>query len=370
MIRRSTMMNLLNGSSMRAGFAALAWLASATLSTAARAETIDVFLCAGSVSQTMPDGRRVPMWGYARVSSAAELGPGCGAAATVPGPPIELPPAGGSPGPTTLQVHLYNDGIPEGISIVVPGQTTKLEPVRNPDGRVRSFTAEAAAGTVTTYTWPNFSPGTYAYQSGSHPAVQVQMGLYGAITRDAAPDLAYPGVPYAHDVVLLYSEIDPELHDAVASGRYGSPPFTSTIDYRPRYHLVNGEAHVPSVTPPIAAGTAGRATLLRLLNLGLESHAPTFLGGHLALVAEDGHAYPNGREQYSVLLAAGKTRDAVWVPASSGRYVIYDRRFRLESGAGLFGGMLAELEIGAAVEAGSTQPARGVPEPAVTAGAR
>jgi FtsP/CotA-like multicopper oxidase with cupredoxin domain len=364
------MLNPSNGILRRAGLAALAWLASATLSTLARAETVDVFLCAGSVSQSMPDGRRVPMWGYARVSSAAELAPGCGAAATVPGPLLELPPGGVSPEPTTLHVHLYNDGIPEGVSIVVPGQTTRLEPVRNPDGRVRSFTAEAAAGSIATYTWPNFSPGTYAYQSGSHPAVQVQMGLYGAITRDVAPNVAYPGMPYAHDVVLLYSEIDPELHDAVASGRYGSPPFTSTIDYRPRYHLVNGQAHVASVTPPIAAGTAGEATLLRLLNLGLESHAPTFLGGHLALVAEDGHAYPNGREQYSVLLAAGKTRDAVWVPASSGRYVIYDRRFRLESGAGLFGGMLAELDVAAAAEPARIPPAPRALDPGVAARAR
>jgi FtsP/CotA-like multicopper oxidase with cupredoxin domain len=363
------MMHLSMPAFRRAGLVALAWLSSATLSTPARAETIDVFLCAGRVSQSMPDGRRVPMWGYARVGSAAELAAGCGAAATVPGPQLELPPGGGSPEPTTLRVHLYNDDIPEGVSIVVPGQTTKLEPVRNADGRVRSFTAEAAAGTIVTYTWPSFSPGTYAYHSGSHPAVQVQMGLYGAITRDVAPGVAYPGVAYAHDVVLLYSEIDPELHDAVASGRYGSPPFTSTIDYRPRYHLVNGEAHVASVTPPVAAGTAGEATLLRLLNLGLESHAPTFLGGHLTLVAEDGHAAPSVREQYSVLLAAGKTRDAVWVPASSGRYVIYDRRFRLESGAGLFGGMLAELEIAAAPEPGSTPSAR-TSESEAAAGAR
>jgi FtsP/CotA-like multicopper oxidase with cupredoxin domain len=359
------MMDLLKCSTMRAGFVAVAWLVSATLSSVARAETIDVFLCAGTVSQTMPDGRRVPMWGYARVSSAAELGPGCGAAATVPGPLLELPPGSVSPEPTTLYVHLYNDGIPEGVSIVVPGQIAKLEPVRNANGRVRSFTAEAVTGTIATYTWPNFSPGTYAYQSGSHPAVQVQMGLFGAITRDVGPNIAYPGVPYAHDVVLLYSEIDPELHDAVAGGRYGRPPFTSTIDYRPRYHLVNGAAYVASVTPPIAAGAAGQATLLRLLNLGLESHAPTFLGGHLALVAEDGHAYPNGRAQYSVLLAAGKTRDAVWLPASAGRYVIYDRRLRLESGAGLVGGMLAELEIAAAADGGSTPSVRAVSAPGV-----
>jgi FtsP/CotA-like multicopper oxidase with cupredoxin domain len=277
---------------------------------------------------------------------------------------LELPPASASDTALTLQVHLYNDGIPEGVSFVIPGQIATLAPVRSADGRVRSFTAEAAAGATSTYVWPSFSPGTYAYQSGSHPAVQVQMGLYGAIKQDVAPALAQPGVAYARDVVLLYSEIDPELHDAVARGDYGAPPFTSTIDYRPRYHLVNGEPHVAGATPPIAAGAAGQATLLRLLNLGLESHVPTLLGGHVSVVAEDGQPYPHRRQQYSVLLAAGKTRDALWVPERAGRYVVYDRRMRLESGAGLFGGMLSELEVAAAPEATSPTITNGTPREA------
>ena len=38
------------------------------------------------------------------------------------------------------------------------------------------------------------APGTYLYQSGSHPAVQVQMGLYGGVTSDAAAGEVYSGV--------------------------------------------------------------------------------------------------------------------------------------------------------------------------------
>lgn len=352
-----------------AALAALAWLSASAAPRVARAETIELFLCAGRVARTMPDGRSVPLWGYASVPSAAELVPGCGAAATVPGPVLALPPASESDAALTLQIHLYNDGIPEGVSLVIPGQIAALAPVRNADGRVRSFTAEATAGATATYSWPSFAPGTYAYQSGSHPAVQVQMGLYGAIKRDVAPALAQPGVAYARDVVLLYSELDPELHDAVDRGDYGAAPFTSTIDYRPRYHLVNGEPHVAGSTSPLEAGHAGQATLLRLLNLGLESHVPTLLGGHVSVVAEDGQPYPYPRQQYSVLLAAGKTRDALWVPEQPGRYVVYDRRMRLESGGGLFGGMLSELEV-AAAPGGASPPITDDGTPPEAGGAR
>ncbi len=71
------------------------------------------------------------------------------------------------------------------------------------------MTHEAAEnGGLATY---NFvaAPGTYLYQSGSHPAKQVQMGLYGGVTNDAAVGQAYAGVPYNNEISLLYSEIDP-----------------------------------------------------------------------------------------------------------------------------------------------------------------
>lgn len=323
----------------------------------ARAETIDVYLCAGRVTQAMPDGRDVPMWGYSLVAAPADLAPGCGQTATVPGPVLGLPPHAGPESPTTLNIHLYNDGIAEGVSVVVPGQITSLAPVRNADGRVRSFAAEALTGTVTTYTWSNFKPGTYAYHSGSHPAVQVQMGLYGAIKQDVAPGVAYAGVEYEHEVVLVYSEVDPELHDAVDQGSYGAPPFTSTIDYAPRYYLVNGQAHTGPSTARVAAGRAGEPTLLRLLNLGLETHAPLLMGAHVAVVAEDGNPYPHAREHYSVLLPAAKARDALWVPDAAGVYALFDRRLRLDNAPGVVGGMFSELDVAAGSE--SAEPTLG-----------
>ncbi len=305
----------------RASGVCLALLAAAS---SVRAETVDVFLCAGAFDKAMPDGTVVRMWGFAERAGAQDLQPGCASGASSPGPRLSIPPPE-SDTPTRLDVHLFNDGLSEPVSFVVPGQHMALEPVRNPDGRVRSFAAETAAGETHTYTIPALTSGTYAYSSGSHPAIQVQMGLYGALTHDVATGEAYRGVSYDHDLILLYAAIDPELHAQVASGTYGRPPFTSAIDYAPQYFLVNGEVWSEGAPEPYA-GEAGRRTLLRLLNLGLESRAPLLLGAHVDLVAEDGHPYPHPRQQYSLLLAASKATDALWVPDRSASYPLLDRR--------------------------------------------
>ena len=53
-------------------------------------------------------------------------------------------------------------------------------------------------------------PGTYLYQSGTQPSIQVPMGLYGALAVvDGTVGQAYPGISYDADAVLLFSEIDP-----------------------------------------------------------------------------------------------------------------------------------------------------------------
>ena len=118
------------------------------------------------------------------------------------------------------------------------------------------------------------------------------MGLYGAVTRNAVdanavPARAYPGIEYEYDeeVVLIYSEIDPALHAA-----YGTPAYSSTIDYEPKYFLVNGEA--ADAAGPIATVDAGTTVLLRFLNAGLKDHAPEILGSYLTVIAEDGNLYP------------------------------------------------------------------------------
>ena len=308
------------------------------------AHAAEVFLCAGTTTLAMPDGTNVDVWGYAEDDNG-NLGDGCGNPVQVPGPTITVPSADAA-----LTVNLRND-LPVATSLVINGQSAAMTPVFFSDGqgrnRVRSFTHETAPGGTGVYQWTNFQPGSYAYQSGTHIAVQVQMGLYGAANKDAAAGEAYSGVPYDQETALFYSAIDPVLHQAISSGSYGTPAGpTSTIDYDPKYFLVNG-APYSAASVPLAAGGAGARTLLRMYNMSLGTVAPTLLGEHLSIVAEDGSPYPYPRTQYSVMLPAGKTRDAILTPNSEGTYALFDSMRNLTNAATGPGGFYSYLQVGA-----------------------
>lgn len=269
-------------------------------------------------SQWLPEGETtpIPMWGF-----TTDIGQAC---ASLPawnvGP--QLTDADLVAG--NLTINLRNC-LSEAVSIVIPGQPANFTPVRTPDGRVKAFTAEAAAGGFASYTWSGVKTGSYLYQSGSHPAKQVQMGLYGALTVGS-----YPGT--SADVTLLYSEIDPVLH---------SPPTAATpLGYHPRHYLVNGS----DAQPVLTAGDTNQPTVLRFLNAGLDFHVPALNGSYMNLVAEDGNAYPFVKRQYSANVAAGKTIDALWQPTSDGNHVIYDRR-----GNGLLASLAVTAGVGAPV---------------------
>jgi FtsP/CotA-like multicopper oxidase with cupredoxin domain len=317
-----------------AGFAVLA---AAVWSVPSYAATYN--LSAGVTTVTMPDGAVVTVWGYALN----------GGAPTVPGPVLTVP-----PGDTTLTVNLTNN-LTVPTSLVVPGLGMTMAPVRFADAqgrqRVRSMVAETAPATTQTYTFTGVKPGTYLYHSGTHIAVQVQMGLYGAIRSDAGPGLAYPGISYKNEVLLLYSELDPALHQAVVSRTYGTAVYPSTFDYKPKYCLVNGKPFTAG-EPTVPAGNVNETVLLRFVNAGLRLHVATMHAGpYMRFVAEDGNAYPYSQEKHSAVLPPLKTMDAVWVPGSTGTFALWDRSLCLMNNALPGGGLLTNLLVGTAVDA-------------------
>jgi len=281
-------------------------------------------------------GTPIAMWAYVDASpSAGSFACPAAPVAWQNGPTVNA--TAGSP----LTVNIKNC-LSDAVSVFIPGQYKATAPVtfNDPEGRsrVRSFDAETAAGAVGSYTWTSVKEGTYLYHSGTHPQVQVQMGLYGALVVSGG---TYPTAAAEH--VLLYSEIDPELHAAVATGIYGAAPGpTSTFDYYPQYFLINGKSH-PGTTP-IAVDTSSNV-LLRFVNAGLKTHSPTLGGGlYMTLVAEDGNLYPFPVEQYGLELPAAKTIDAVLNVGADGTYPLYDRDLHLANSTATGGGMLVYIE--------------------------
>jgi FtsP/CotA-like multicopper oxidase with cupredoxin domain len=350
---------------------------------AATCFAVDVYLAAQpftyqnsnpAASYYSPTLGGITMWGYILTDNTFTPLPG--EAVKVPGPTLTVTEG------QTLNIHVRNNlpaagpGVfTEPTSIIIPGQTAALSPVwvnpgtgatftgSRPAGdvvsRVRSLTQETPVGGTQTYTWTAVKAGTYLYQSGTHPALQVQMGLYGPfIVNSATPNQAYDNASTAYDsqVTLVFSEIDPELHYSVASGLYGTPPpappapalrgqRTSAEDYHPKYFLINGAPFTYGVSP-IPAGNPGRV-LFRFLNAGLLEKSPTLQtqGLFMTLIGEDGNLLTNFKQQYSLLLPAGKTMDALITPPSAGYIALYDRGLNLTNAATSPGGMLRYLQV-------------------------
>ena len=303
---------------------------------------IDYYLCAKQGNITMSDGTVVPMWGFAQDTTG--FANGCADPIEVPGPALTVPGID-----STLNIHVRNVDLSEPVSIVIPGQnSTTMTPVMRPGvvpPRVQSFTHETVAvGADGMYTWTNVKPGTFAYQSGTHPAVQIQMGLYGPMTKNqvdavgASPAQAYgPTTAYVGELTVFYSEIDTLLHNQVADGTYGTAAgMTSTMEYNPHYFLANSD---DSSTGILGVGAPGATTLIRFINMGLKTHIPTIQGGDFAIIAEDGYAYENPRNQYSVMVAAGQTKDVLFTPPAFDpqnptlTYTMFDRMLNLTNGS-------------------------------------
>lgn len=346
--------------------------------------TVNVYLQAGvttipagaySAVPLVPD-EAITMWGYAQCTDATFVT--CGPV-TVPGPVLTA--TEGDTINITLRNNLPAPGpgaFSEPTSVVIPGQVpSAMNPVWiNSSGtvvstgsrlpgdttsRVRSFNTETPVGETWTYSWIGLKPGTLLYESGTHQAVQVQMGLYGPLTVYAATaGQAYddPSTAYTLEGILLYSEIDPELHFSVVSGRYGTPQpdpnnpvrgyMTSTVNYLPKYFLINGKPYTPGA-PPLLAGIPGQKTLIRFLNAGLLEKTPTVNNNYMTLIAEDANLLPYSKEQYSLLLPAGKTMDVLLTPTTGGTIAIYDRSLNLTNAGVSPGGLLTYLQAASAI---------------------
>jgi FtsP/CotA-like multicopper oxidase with cupredoxin domain len=151
------------------------------------------------------------------------------------------------------------------------------------------------------------------------------MGLFGAVTKNAAANQAYAGAATAFDSesIIFYTEVDPVLHNQVANGEYGTTGMTSTINYNPAYFLVNGADELSNTI------IVNQTKLMRFINMGLKTHVPVLHNEDFKIIAEDGHEYQYPKNQYSITIAAGQTKDALFTPTVSNDYPMFDRILNL-----------------------------------------
>jgi Bacterial Ig domain len=361
-----------------------------TLKTAVFAVTIlllgvgvsvaQISLTAGPATLTLPNGSTVPMWGYTcglattgQIGTCAPLNPN--APTGTWSPVLITVPTGSDLNISLTNLLTFTPTTPTGstantvpTSLVIIGQvggglggggTTTPSPshaqlgvswatVNTPGGtnptftpppqgpRVQSFSTEVTVtGGATTLTWKAPRPGTYLIESGTHPSIQVPMGLYGIVVVTGAPGsgvagttsstgCAYPGattgscaVSYNAELPLEFSEIDPVQNAAVnaavntagfsetkvwsgqpggcgnaASGTNYQTCYPPAVNYTPLYYLINGvafdktnatrslfaaTASLGQTGTPVTTGISG-TILVRLVNAGSHMHVPSIVG--------------------------------------------------------------------------------------------
>ena len=271
-----------------------------------------------------PDGGANLLWGFANAGGMAQY-----------------------PGPTlivnqndTVSITL-NNYLPVAVSMVFPGHTG----VAATGGILGAIAYEAPAlagttfGTVT-YTFTASSPGTFTYYSGTDSAIQVEMGLFGAIIVrptgfDALNPTAYnhAGSAYDHEVLFLLSEVDPDIHHQV---EMGTPlQDIDTAAFYPVYWFINGR-NAPDTMAPAFIGwlphqpynsrprmRPGEKLLLRLVGGGRDLHPFHHHGNNSTIIARDGRllssatddgvGFPDLAESdFTIAVAPGATIDAIF----------------------------------------------------------
>ena len=296
---------------------------------------------------SVPDGNVVYMWGFSAGDSPFQH----------PSPVLCVDEG------DSVTIVLHNT-LSEDVSIIFPGQEDVLangvssQPVFNVGGELLSLAPVAAAnGGSVTYSFVANNPGTYIYESGTEPAKQINMGLYGALVVRPAmnatdgqgnlleayayndPDSRYkPGAEY----LLIISEIDPMLHVAVEQGY-----LYDMNSYTPRYWMYNGRSFPDTVAsngadwlpnqpygslvyihpfddqPFLPDGVTPNVNynpypaLIRHLNVGTMDYSHHPHGNHGRLIARDGHLFKSGAsdtsmEEFSVTIGPGQTLDSLF----------------------------------------------------------
>ncbi len=276
---------------------------------------------------SMTDGNVIYMWSYAEGLDDFQF----------PGPVLCVNEG------DTVTIVLHNT-LREDTSLVFPGQDSVLanglpsQPQFDGLGTMTSMAPVAAAnGGSATYSFIANKPGTFLYESGTNPGIQVQMGLYGTIVVRPALGLNYayndPGSEFNPETeyLMLLSEIDPILHKAVERGE--------TFDlsqYHPRYFLINGRTFPDTIAPnyaswlpnqpygalahihPLDATANPIPALARYLGVGYEDYPFHPHAFNSRIVGRDGNALlgPANQdlsfEKFSITVGPGQTWDALF----------------------------------------------------------
>jgi FtsP/CotA-like multicopper oxidase with cupredoxin domain len=286
--------------------------------------TFNLVTQTGTIS--LPDGNTMFMWGYSEASQPFQH----------PGPVLCVNQG------DTVTVTLRNN-LSEDASIIFPGQENVLangapaQPQFNGSGTLTSLTNMAAAnGGSVTYSFVASKPGSYIYESGTDPKKQVGMGLFGALIvrptmgANFAYNRADSQFTTNEEFMVLLSEIDPYLHQAVESGT----PYNMN-NYHAHYWMINGRGFPDSIADNFASWLPSQPFgalalihsydptthpypgLVHYINVGTEDFPFHPHGNNGLVIGRDGQALEGAAgqdlsfEKFAINIGPGQTWDVL-----------------------------------------------------------
>ena len=272
-------------------------------------------------SITMDDGKVVTVWGFTDLAAGAMGGGGNGMGNfPFPSPTMRL--TEGQIAHTRLDVRdcmcqhtIHHHGI---------------EPSWQNDG-VGHISWDVDG--VYTYQWRPHQAGSYFYHCHTNTVLHAEMGMYGALIVDPAPNPNDPpgtkrvfagGPAYNVEVAWVCDDIDSSWHTLTwAAGTCGQDEGFN--DLEPDYFIITGVDGAQSAlaAPGVAVQmTRGQTLLARYLNAGYSPQRIHFGGLTATVVASDGRPFPRAFQATSLEATSAERYDCLFTPTRTGEYDI------------------------------------------------
>jgi FtsP/CotA-like multicopper oxidase with cupredoxin domain len=254
-----------------------------------------------------------------------------------------------------LVTVLVSNALPFRVSIVFPGQQLLPTPPPGASGTPGLLTREALPGATVGYQFRATNAGTYIYNSGTRPDLQVAMGMVGALIvrptgfnpASAANRRAYGTADSAfdHEYLFLLTEMDPVQHDDVErlrrawNGQGEFNPSVDTTTHFANYWFINGRTAPDVMMIPFSKALPsqpydsmpmmhpGQKLLMRVVGGGRDAHPWHHHGNHALNIARNGRLLRSSPAVASADLAyrtftipayPGETTDAIFTWTGQG----------------------------------------------------
>lgn len=282
-------------------FGIMVLLMAVVLGRPAFAKKVEITRYATDGYVTMPDGRQLYTFGFTDDPNGD---------AKVPAPTIIVDEG------DDLYVTLVNKGMTRSGNM--EGHTIHWHGFEVPamyDGVPEFSVSVPPLGGKYTYYIKADEPGTYIYHCHVRAPVHIGMGMFGVVIvrpkKGAHFVYDHPATRFDREYTYVLSEFDHRLHDAESKQESCCGKTFNVVDARPQYWIANVPFPDTLKDPHLLKIKPGERVLVRMANVGQESHAMHLHGMEFTIIGKDHHRLTSPVEGDTLHIAPGETYDLI-----------------------------------------------------------